>query len=295
MEMSVNNLSEKLATMATFAQEVGERNFEAEYQPLSREDVLGEALVVMRNNIRRSDENLRAKNEALTKTNMELDKFVYSVSHDLRAPLSSMLGVIDLSLEQTEDPLMSKHFEMLKSSVKKLDAFIQDILDYSRNARMEVMSEKIDFKELIHDITGNLKFMSGTNRRVEIKTNIHESQPFYGDRNRLSVVLNNLVSNAIRYQDVEKENPFVDISIDASATEAIIRISDNGIGISKEHHQKIFEMFYRVSDRSVGSGLGLYLVKDVMDKLGGTIQMESTPGQGTAFNLWIPAVVALHQ
>jgi len=224
----------------------------------------------------------------LKKSNSELDKFVYSVSHDLRAPLSSILGVIEIVEEDTVEVSVVEHLQMIKSSVKKLDGFISDILNYSRNSRLEIKKEEINFKELLNDITQNLKYMGGNNRKVDIKINVTQETTIQSDKSRLSILLNNLISNAIRYQNAEIQNPFVNIKIDISDTETGIIIRDNGIGIMKENTEKIFEMFYRVSEESIGSGLGLYLVKEIVDKLNGKIEVESEIGKGTSFYVSLP-------
>ncbi len=232
-----------------------------------------------------------AQKEALLHANHELDKFVYSVSHDLRAPLSSMKGVIEISEEETKDALLLKNFSLLKGSIKKLDDFIQDILQYSRNSRLEVKKQCIDFREMLEDITKNLKHMSSNNeRQVDIQYTITNQKTFVSDKSRLNVLLNNLVSNAIRYQNPVVSNPYVDIQVNMTDKETDIVVKDNGIGISMENQKKIFDMFYRVSENSVGSGLGLYLVKEIVDKLEGKIQVESEPGKGTAFMVCLPNV-----
>ncbi len=229
------------------------------------------------------------ENTKLQKVNSELDKFVYSVSHDLRAPLSSMKGVIELSEDETDDPAILKHFELLKGSVNKLDDFIQDILNYSMNARLDIKKQHIDLKEMLEDITNNLKHMSSNSKSpVDITFEIDATKPFISDNTRISILLSNLISNAIRYQDPAKSNPSVDITINVTDAETGIRIKDNGVGISKEYHQKIFDMFYRVSENSVGSGLGLYIVKETIEKLNGKIHLESELGIGTTFNIFIP-------
>jgi len=233
-----------------------------------------------------------AQKEALMKANQELDKFVYSVSHDLRAPLSSMKGVIGISKGETTDTLLTENFDYLEGSIKKLDTFILDILDYSRNSRLEVKREEINFKEMLNDISDNLKYMSGSTRKVDIKININNGKTFYSDRSRLNVLLNNLISNAIRYQNPVINDPFVNVKIDMSDTETNIVIKDNGIGISKENLGKIFDMFYRVSDNSIGSGLGLYIVKETINKLSGKIEVESELGKGTAFNIQLPNLIS---
>jgi signal transduction histidine kinase len=228
------------------------------------------------------------ENQELKTANYELDRFVYSTSHDLRAPLNSMLGLIEIAQDDTTDELILEHLRMLKGNAKKLDSFICDILDYSRNSRMEVNSEHINFNELLNDVTQNLKFMGDTNRVVDFKVDITGNASVHSDKNRLVTILNNLISNAIRYQNSQIPDPFVNIKINASNTETSIVISDNGIGIHKELHPKIFDMFYRVSHESVGSGLGLYIVKEAINKLNGNIEVQSEIGEGTTFSIKIP-------
>jgi PAS domain S-box-containing protein len=236
-----------------------------------------------------ANNKLEAQNAELLKTNAELDKFVYSVSHDLRAPLSSMLGVVEIVKEDCVEKELNLHLNMLEGSIKKLDGFIEDILNYSRNSRLEVEYHPVNIAELVHDIRNNLQYMqSNTSQQVCVNIDVNSNAILNTDRSRLYIILNNLISNAIRYQNPEVENPLVNISIDLSDTETNIIVQDNGIGISQEHQKKIFDMFYRVSKNSVGSGLGLYIVKEIVSKLNGKIDVNSTPGIGTAFKVAIP-------
>lgn len=239
---------------------------------------------------KQAEEKLQQNNAELLKTNKELDKFVYSVSHDLRAPLSSMLGIVQLTEEDCADEFTKENLGMIKGSILKLDGFIQDILSYSRNARLEVKKDEILFKDLLTDITGNLRHMSTSNDNIKIITNVNQITPFRSDKNRLNIVLSNLISNAIRYHNPAEPNPFVSVDVKIDEKEALIMVADNGIGIRKDLHQKIFDMFYRVSESSVGSGLGLYIVKETVDKLSGNIQVESEPGVGTKFIISMPNI-----
>lgn len=234
---------------------------------------------------------LLQSNEELKKSNKELDSFVYSVSHDLRAPLSSMLGVVNICEMGVTDPLLLKNTGFLRSSIKKLDGFIMDILDYSRNSRMEVARHEIHFPELVTDVLNNLKFMGndapGT---VDIRTTVSNGVPFYSDKGRVTMILNNLVSNSLRYQG--PQTPFVEIKVQVSAGAVDILVRDNGIGIGEEHQQKVFDMFYRASGKSIGSGLGLYIVKEAVDKLNGAIELKSQVGEGTEFLVRLPNMTA---
>ncbi|HZG01667.1 MAG TPA: HAMP domain-containing sensor histidine kinase, partial [Chitinophagales bacterium] len=111
---------------------------------------------------------------------------------------------------------------------------------------------------------------------------------FSSDPGRISVLLNNLISNAIRYQNPNVDKPYVDIAVETTADAAFIVVKDNGIGIDKAQQSKVFDMFYRVSQNSVGSGLGLYIVKETVEKLQGKIDLKSEPGTGTAFTIVLP-------
>ena len=235
---------------------------------------------------REYEEQLKTRNSELLKSNMELDKFVYSVSHDLRAPLSSMLGVIGISEEDTNEPETKEHLAMLKASIKKLDLSISDILDYSRNSRLEVNKENIDLRQMLDKITDNLKYKN--RNQVEIKVELNDNAQFVSDKNRVNIILNNLISNAITYQDPKNSDPLVNVKVDMTDTETNIVVKDNGIGISKELQEKIFEMFFRGSESSDGSGLGLYIVKESVEKLKGKIAVKSIPGKGSEFSILIP-------
>jgi len=228
------------------------------------------------------------ENQELKTANYELDRFVYSTTHDLRAPLNSILGLIEIAEDDATDEMTLEYFKMIKGSAQKLDGFVCDILNYSRNSRMQVDNEQINFTELVNDVIQNLKFMGDSGRNVEFKIDITNNTSIHSDKNRLLTIFNNLVSNAIRYQNHKITNPFVSIKIDSTETETNITISDNGIGIAKESHPKIFDMFYRVSSESVGSGLGLYIVKEAVNKLNGIITVESEIGTGTTFFIKIP-------
>lgn len=241
---------------------------------------------------RKAERTLRKQNEELVKINQELDSFVYSVSHNLRAPLMSVLGLLKLAKIEVEraeadTSVLLGYFSMMEYSINKLDDTLKEILDYSRNARSEIRIEKVDINAVLADGFERLKYHEGSDQ-IQKTLDIRDECPFYSDPYRLTVVFNNLISNAIKYRDLRKKNQYINIS--ATINEAIARIefSDNGIGIAKELQEKIFDMFYRATERSEGAGLGLYIVRETIEKLGGRISTESTLGNGTTFVLEIP-------
>ena len=256
----------------------------------SGRNIVIQKITEQRDALENSNTLLQNTNKELQKANKELDKFVYSVSHDLRAPLSSILGMVQLTEEDVTDEQIKSNLAMVRGGVLKLDAFIQDILDYSRNTRLEVKQDHIDFTQLVNEVTSGLKYMANDGRQVNLIKEIHQTGHFISDKSRLAIILNNLVSNGMRYSRHNATDAFVKIRIEVTAQSCHIVVSDNGIGIRPEFHQRIFDMFFRVSEESVGSGLGLYLVKETIDKLNGTLRLDSVPGSGTSFTIQIPSI-----
>jgi signal transduction histidine kinase len=230
------------------------------------------------NERKKVEKQMKEYNESLVKTNHELDNFVYRVSHDLRAPIASILGLVGLTKLEESLPMVRNQIDMIGNSAEKLDAFIRDILDLSRNSRLEPAKEEICFKEMIEEIFNNLQY-SGDNPNIVKIIEIQQDEPFFSDSMRLKVIFNNLISNAIRYSS--KENPKIEITVKVKENTAEIIVADNGIGIEEEHLPNVFKMFYRATEKNTGSGLGLYIVKESIDKLKGTITINSKENEGT--------------
>ena len=236
---------------------------------------------------------LQSQNAELKKINKELDSFVYSVSHNLRAPLMSVLGLLDLAKHEihTNSSTIDQYFAMMESSIHKLDETVREILDYSRNARQNLTVERIDLKKMLNDNFEKMQFMPGS-QLIAHEVSVDEQSPFYSDAYRLSVIMNNLISNSIKYYDVNKPNPFIRISITASKDHAVLEFRDNGIGIEDRYLAKVFDMFFRGTDANKGAGLGLYIVKEAVEKLKGEIRIESEIGQGTKFMIKLPNLLS---
>lgn len=225
-------------------------------------------------------------NEKLSQANHEMDRFVYSVSHDISSPLKSIKGLIAISRldNEKENPSYLNHIEM---SVQKLEDFVSEVLEHSRTSRKEVQLEDMNIKELIDDLTDNLKYLENFNT---IKFTLDLKDPsFKADKFLIRVALSNLLSNAIKYQrrriGLTQEIKITSWQQDGHMH---IRISDNGEGISDPYKDKIFEMFYRGTTNSTGSGLGLYIAKEAAEKLKGTIDFTTEYGVGSEFTIKIP-------
>jgi PAS domain S-box-containing protein len=224
--------------------------------------------------------------EELKIRNAELDNFVYKVSHDLRAPLSSILGLVNLANMPGNDDNTGAYMDLIGQKVEQLDHFIGDVLSHSKNLKQDVTIEKVNLREIVESTFTDLSYLRDVaNIRKEI---VIEGDNFYTDRWRLAEILRNLISNAIKYRRLDIESPTIRVEVQIKDREAFISFSDNGIGIEPDKLLNIFDMFYRASTQSEGSGLGLYIVKNAVDKLAGQIDVFSRPQEGTEFKIILP-------
>lgn len=224
--------------------------------------------------------------EELKVRNTELDNFVYKVSHDLRAPLSSILGLVNLAKlpGNTDNPM--DYIDLIGAKVEHLDHFIGDVLSHSKNLKMDLTLAKVDFNQIIDETFNDLNYLEGAKgiaRMVKV-----EGIDFYSDPWRIAEILRNLISNAIKYRKLDQVASEIGIKINVDHLRAEIAFADNGIGIDEKNLAKVFEMFYRATEQSDGSGIGLYIVKNAVDKLGGQISLASRLGQGTRFSIILP-------
>lgn len=230
---------------------------------------------------------IEEQNQELLKANSDLDRFVYSASHDLRAPLSSVMGLVHLSKITPEEAELRNYLEMIGTRVRDLDRVIKDILDYSRNARTEIQFSTVDVEEVIQNVWDELRFNLNANE-IRLIKEVPERISAQTDRERLKIILANLFSNSIKYANLKNGHSHVTANAEISSGFLAIEIADNGIGIAPEHQSRIFDMFYRATDKGSGSGLGLFIVKEAIEKLNGEISFASELGRGTTFKIRIP-------
>ena len=233
--------------------------------------------------------NFHRNIEELKERNMELDTFTYRVSHDIRSPLLTIYGLTSLlRLEKdcTEIPL---YCERIDATVKKLDIFTKDLLMYSRSKEYIEKPELINFNSLIEEAlidSGYPNYMDLVYFEMEINLN----REIVSELFRLKVILSNLLANSIKYRDNSKQICCLKISISNTPSHYTIMVEDNGIGIAPEFHKEIFKMFFRATEASSGTGLGLYIVKMNVEKLNGSISYDGAEGLGSSFLLTFPLV-----
>jgi PAS domain S-box-containing protein len=224
--------------------------------------------------------------EELKTRNTELDNFVYKVSHDLRAPLSSVLGLVNLANMPGNDDNPKTYMSIIGKKVEQLDHFISDVLSHSKNLKLDVKISQINLAQVIERTLADLSYLKGAD---EIQQHLDISgENFHSDPWRLAEIFRNLISNSIKYRRFDIENSWIRVSASITEESATIYFKDNGIGIDADKLPHIFSMFYRASTQSEGSGLGLYIVKNAVEKLDGTIEVSSEPLVGTQFKIILP-------
>ncbi len=204
----------------------------------------------------------------------------------MKAPLMSALGLVKIA-EKASYEEQGQYLSLIKKSLQRLDSFIDEMNNFYRNEKLALQREKIDLEKLLSEEVENLKNVY-PDRSVTIAWNIAGDIELLSDKVRVQTIVTNILSNAIKYMDLQKQNPFVKIA--ALITEEVcdIRIEDNGIGIAQAYQDKIFDLFFRATDQGQGTGLGLFIVKDTIERLKGKIEVQSKVGEGTIFRIQIP-------
>lgn len=232
-------------------------------------------------------EKLNETIDQLNKTIKELDAFVYSASHDLTAPLKSVMGLVALARRENTQPEVGSYIDHIERSIEKLEDVIRNMIQYSQNSSLEVRREKVNLCELVQECIADIKFLPGM-ELMNFELNIEKNSIVVTDRRRLMIVLNNLIGNSVKYRDERKKLNWVRISFQQDEAIWKLTIHDNGIGIDEKYLDRVFEMFYRATGRSQGSGLGLYIVKETVERLKGTISLESVKDEWTKFVIAFP-------
>ena len=239
--------------------------------------------------LERKEAEALERNKELTKLNTELDRFVYSVSHDLRSPLATITGIVNIGKYAENLEEAKRYFSLIENRLKAQDFFIREIIDFYRNSRTEINYEAIKLQEEVQSIVNEHSFEN--QNTIDYQVSISPDIELTSDKIRLRSVLTNLIGNAVKYHDLTKDEKFIRVGAGRNNGHVEIIVEDNGLGIGEEHLKKIFEMFYRASSDSKGSGLGLFIAQETAAKLGGKINVESQLGKGSRFFLTLPSEI----
>lgn len=225
--------------------------------------------------------------ENLLSINQELDTFLYRASHDLKGPIASLLGLCEIMKIDTEDNQSRKYFQMIDAQAQRLSSIVNNLMELiTVKARTEKF-EPLNFNEIVEESIASLKYLAPQGKSIDYRVGITIPHLIYGDKSLISSIMQNLIENAIKYSR-ENIRSFVKIRVKTLHGKIIIEVVDNGIGIPKDFHDKIFNMFFRANNKVVGTGLGLYILKNAVEKLKGKIYFRSIHGEGSIFRVRLP-------
>ncbi|MBS1747390.1 MAG: hybrid sensor histidine kinase/response regulator [Bacteroidetes bacterium] len=228
---------------------------------------------------------LKRKISELERTNDELNRFVYSTSHDLRSPLASVMGILNLARMENSVVDPNNYMGMIETCMNKMDIFIQKIIEYYKSVRVDEEITEINFSSMLKDSIEICKMQKPS---IGFELSVDQPVTFCNDSFRVSIIIDNLISNAVKYQKPQTDNPKVIVRVKTDEAKAQVEIEDNGIGIVEDHLNNIFKMFFRSTSQVNGLGIGLYIVKEALARIGGDISVSSTYGIGTTFRIIIP-------
>ncbi|MEJ7643071.1 MAG: HAMP domain-containing sensor histidine kinase [Chryseolinea sp.] len=227
---------------------------------------------------------LEDERENLNKENKELDSFLSNTSHDLRTPIASILGLTYLGKLELQEEKARSFMSMIEERIKKLDLVIGDILSLSRSKKVDLKIEELEFGKMLDETIADIRFNKGVSA-IQLEYIEGTNDTFRSDYNQMKIILNNLMANAVKYHNLNQPNPYIRVSFKRTKNVVEIAVQDNGEGIAKENIPRIFDMFYRASARTEGTGLGLYIVQEALTKINGLILVESELGKGSTFKV----------
>jgi signal transduction histidine kinase len=225
----------------------------------------------------------------LVKAKEIINEFVYSCSHSMRGPLKSMSGLINLLQQsiQSGNQDSQVYLGMMTDSVGKMETLLEQFEDFLENSKKDLTHEPVDIRSVIRDILTEAQPVIDQHA-LRITVNVEQSGYFYTDVHRFRLIFFHLISNAIQFCDREKTARWIDVNVKATSANCNIQVNDNGIGMPFEIHSRIFDLFFRGSEKSEGSGVGLHIVHEVLKKMGGSISVNSQPKEGSNFFVWLP-------
>lgn len=237
---------------------------------------------------RESINTIRKEFKGLQATNEALDSFAYTITHALRGPLTTLMGLLNVAQQTDDMASMRSLHAMMQTSVSKLDTTLFGLLEYARNTHLNLRNEMIDWPAMVQSILADLEYLDPDNR-ISKHVHVENTVPFYSDSERIIFILTSVISNAyIHRHKLREHESITGIEVFTSPESALIIVKDNGPGIRAEVMPRIYDMFFRGSSVSTGAGLGLYLARQIVDKLKGTIEITSQEGFGTTVRIELP-------
>ena len=244
-----------------------------------------EQLYIANEELKSTLETNKRQTRIIEDKNAELDAFFYRISHDLKGPIASLLGLSELAKMEVNDEPARGYLEKQHSQVERLNNIITGLINLTQLNHADLCKQDIEFDKMIDECIGSFQGMSNFSN-ITFRKMVEAGIQFQTEWTLLNAIIQNLVENAIKYS--RRQSPYVEIRVRNENAHIILEVEDNGQGIAQEHQVRIFEMFFRATPNANGRGLGLYILKRSVDKLKGTIDIKSEIGSGSTFTVRLP-------
>ncbi|EMR01805.1 sensor histidine kinase [Cesiribacter andamanensis] len=239
---------------------------------------------------RQLEERVSQRTEELLRINNDLDNFIYTASHDLKAPISNIEGLMNLFYKQlSKESRSSQEFAnlqgMINESIERFKNTLQDLTEVAKVQQEAGTKDTVYFAELVEEVKHNIQEAISSSG-AEISEDFSKAPRIDFSRKNLRSILYNLLSNAIKYSSPER-TPQVSVSTSLSGPYVLLQVKDNGLGIAEKDQAKVFAMFKRLHTHVEGTGVGMAIVKRIVENSGGRIEIESKPGEGSCFKVYL--------
>jgi signal transduction histidine kinase len=270
------------------AYKIKQKKVEEEYQAKITYSlvILGLVLVILLLTFL-NNRKIKKQKAIIEEQNRNLDAFVSKASHEIKGPLNSLKGLAGVALKTIHDEEAIQYFEYISKTVQKLTKTVNNMLYFSKAKELKPTYVEVRLHDFVDEVVHSLEYKESFDK-IRISNRISSQLAFKSDETILNSIVQNIISNAIKYQDSKKPESYLDIDAEEKNGQLIIRFKDNGIGIESIHRNKLFGMFYRATNEAEGTGLGLYIVRLSAEKLGGKVEFESEAGEYTKFTVSLP-------
>lgn len=232
-------------------------------------------------------QNLEFKNQELERAYRELSYFTYSAAHNLTGPVATVQGLIGLMREEPEK--QTEYIEYIEQTLHVLNNHLRNIISFNQNKLEKLEVESVELSVFISDMLTEFRYYPGFDT-LDVEVAVQQKGTFLSDLSRLNLIFSNLIINCIKYRDVHKSTHLLSIRCTCEEGYMMTRIRDNGIGIEKENLDKVKEIFFREATDRLGSGLGLFIVNETIEKMGGNMRIDSEKGHYTEFVISLPSM-----
>jgi signal transduction histidine kinase len=278
--------SEELAEANSRLMDLNRHTVEQKEEIQAQAEELTESYQIIAHSNQLLEKKVEERTGELQQAYKELDTFFYRSSHDFRRPLTTFMGLAEVAKVAVKDATALELFEKVNETARNLDRMLVKLQSVSDLGSQELIYKEVFMPELFALIVDKF-YDEWKSKNIDIQVEAGLQGPFYSYPALIKIIVENLIENAIQFSTPDK--PRIRLKAFETGGEVVIEVTDNGQGIQEQYQGRIFEMYFRGSANSKGNGLGLFIVKKVVDKLKGRVAFQSEPYIGSTFSVFLPA------